>query len=496
MEEIRLKKRRRRIIGFSILGAVIVAIIAIIVACSLSGNKEDVKEGEYKQVEKRTIANSVSGNGVVTSVDKEEVTSQQFGSKVKAVYVKEADTVSAGQVICQLDTKNLQDQLNDLRKNISDAKNNKIDQDANYDRRISEARSNRQKNIADTETRLNNARVEYLQSLNELEVANNNYNNYMADPSHHTYDLEATQLQTVIEAKKSNVDLKKNTIDSYEETLNNLRETNDSDLDDARTNYDESADSTIQSMEDQARELEKAIGECTIRCTIGGTVTTLNVKNGETFNGGTVCTIEGLNDFMVEAEISEYDIPDVATGMKVMMKTDATRDKELQGIVTFVAPRATSSGASNNLGALSGMIGMDMSEMASSSGSGNNSATFKVRIALNEQNPRLRLGMNAKISIITESVDNAISVPVDAVQEDDSGNKYVEVATNYDEASKSDGEIEYEKKKVNVNTGLKGSYYIQVIGDINVGDYVYVPPAQGEDSIDEIMNMMGSSAGI
>ena len=47
MEEIRLKKRRRRIIGFSILGAVIVAIIAIIVACSLSGNKEEVKEGEF-----------------------------------------------------------------------------------------------------------------------------------------------------------------------------------------------------------------------------------------------------------------------------------------------------------------------------------------------------------------------------------------------------------------------------------------------------------------
>ena len=102
MEEIRLKKRRRRIIGFSILGAVIVAIIAIIVACSLSGNKEEVKEGEYKQVEKRTIANSVSGNGVITSVDKEEVTSQQFGSKVKAVYVKEADTVSAGQVIYRI----------------------------------------------------------------------------------------------------------------------------------------------------------------------------------------------------------------------------------------------------------------------------------------------------------------------------------------------------------------------------------------------------------
>lgn len=496
MEEIRLKKRRRKIIGFSVLGAVIVLIVALVVACSLGGDDEDVKEGEYKQVEKRTIANSVSGNGVVTSVDSEEVTSQQFGSKVKAVYVKEGDTVSSGQVICQLDTKNLQDQLNELRKNISDARNNKIDQDANYDRRISETRNNRQKNIADTETRLNNTRVEYLQALNELQVANDNYNNYMADPTHHSYDLEATQLQTVIEAKRSNVDLKKSTIDSYEETLNNLREASDSELDDAKTNYDESADNTISTMEDQAKELERAIGECTIRCTIGGTVTSLNVKTGENFNGGTVCTIEGLNDFMIEAEISEYDIPDVAAGMKVMMKTDATRDKELEGVVTYVAPRATSSGSSNNLGALTGIIGMDVSDMASGNGGGNNSATFKVKIALNQQNPRLRLGMNAKISIITESVDNAVSVPYDAVMEEESGSKYVEVATNYEEASKSDGKIPYEKKKVNVNTGLKGSYYIQVSGDISVGDYVYVPPAQGEDSIDEIMNMMGSSAGV
>ena len=93
-------------------------------------------------------------------------------------------------------------------------------------------------------------------------------------------------------------------------------------------------------------------------------------------------------------------------------------------------------------------------------------------------------------------MENAISVPFESVVEESNGDKYVEIATNYNEASTSDGKIPFEKKKVKVNTGIRGSYYVQVSGDINVGDYVYVPAAEGADSIDEIMNMMGSSAGV
>ncbi len=497
MEEIRLKKRRRRIIGFSILGAVVLLIVALIIGCSLSKDDKDVKEGEYKQVEKRTIVNSVSGTGTVSAINSEDITSQRFGTRVNVVYVKEGDIISSGQVICQFDTKDLENQLSEIRKSISQAKDNKVEQDANYDRRISESINNRNSNINETEARLNQARLEYFEALGELDKANQNYNDYMADPSHHAYDMDAIQLEMLIESRKSNVDVKKNNIQALEDNLNNLYNSDNSNAYDAKNSFDDSASNNIQNLEQRARDVERAIGECSVRSTIGGTVTTLNVKAGESFNGGTVATVEGVNDLLVEAEVSEYDIADIAVGMKAMMKTDATRDKELSGVVTYVAPKASNSSSKGGLGALSGLIGMDASSMSqSASGSGNTSATYLIRIAFDEQNPRLRLGMNAKVSIITESVENAISVPFESVVEESNGDKYVEIATNYNEASTSDGKIPFEKKKVKVNTGIRGSYYVQVSGDINVGDYVYVPAAEGADSIDEIMNMMGSSAGV
>ena len=498
MEETRRKRRNRMIIGFSILGAVIILVIVLIVACASSSSKKDAaKEGEYKPIETRTIANSVSTTGTIGSANSEEVTSQHFGTKVTEVYVKVGDEVSPGQVICQFDTTTYREQLTQLRESIATAKVNSAERQAESDRRAVEADNTRLRNIAEAEARLNSARVEYLQALIELETANKNYNDYMAVDGHHAYDTDAIQLQSIIESKRSNAELKSSNIETYENTLNNLTSYDNSSLYDISSTIDDTSADTISSMEEQAKELEKSISECTVRCTIGGTVTELNVEAGDNFTGSKVCLIEGVNDLLVEAEVSEYDIPDVAVGMKVMMKTEATRDDELVGYVTYVAPKASNSGSSSDgLGSLSGLIGMDMSSLTGGGSSGSSSATFLVKISLNNQNPRLRLGMNAKVSIITESVENALAVPIDAVMEDEDGSNYIEIATNYEEASKSNGSVDYEKEKVNIKTGLKGSYYIQIFGDVKAGDYVYVPAAEGDDSLDEIMNMMGSSAGV
>ena len=496
MEEIRQKKRRRKIILFSILGAVVLLVIALIIGCSLSGDDTKEKEGEYKQVERRTIVNSVSGSGVVRASDSEDVTSQRFGTMVNAVYVKEGDTVTPGQVICQFDTKDLQEQLNGAQKSIADAKNNKAEQDDNFDRRVIEALNNKSNSINETNARLNQARLEYIEALNELDKANKNYEDYMAVPYHNAYDSDAVQLEMLIESRKSNVDVKKNNIQTLEETLNNLNNSDYSGVNDAKISFDEGADSSIRALEERVSDINRAIADCTVRSKVGGTITSLNVKEGERFTGGKVAVIEGTNALLVEAEVSEYDIADIAVGMKAMMKTDATRDQELSGVVTYVAPKASNEGAGEGIGALSGLIGMDMSSLASSGSTGNSSATYLIKIAFDEQNPRLRLGMNAKVSIITESVENAVSVPYESVVEESNGDKYIEIATNYNEASTSDGKIPYEKKKVKVTTGIRGSYYVEVRGDISVGDYVYVPAAEGADSLDEIMDMMGSSAGV
>ena len=59
---------------------------------------------------------TVDAAGVVDSISLEEVKSPVFGSKIKKVYVKKGDTVAPGQVICQLDTTDLQKSYVELQK--------------------------------------------------------------------------------------------------------------------------------------------------------------------------------------------------------------------------------------------------------------------------------------------------------------------------------------------------------------------------------------------
>ena len=164
-------------------------------------------------------------------------------------------------------------------------------------------------------------------------------------------------------------------------------------LQDSLKSSELSASISTQSIDAQIRAYSKQIEEGSLKATVPGTVTSVNVKNGDIYTGSTIAVIEGTESFIVEAEIDEYDIPDVKEGMKVLIKTDATRDEELEGIVTYVAVSSTQSLASSSA---MGQMGADYSTV-----SGN--ATYKVQIEINSPNDRLRLGMNAKLSIITAS---------------------------------------------------------------------------------------------
>ena len=220
---------------------------------------------------------------------------------------------------------------------------------------------------------------------------------------------------------------------------------------------------------------------------MAGVITAVNVTEGANFNGGAVANIESTDAFVIEAQIEEYDIPDIKEGMKVLVKTDATRDVELEGVVTYVAPRATNSGGSSMAGFSSMLSGVDTSSFSGSSGS----ATYLVKITLNEPNERLRLGMNAKVSIITEESVDTWSVAYDAVYTREDGTTYLEKVVGKDE----EGNILTEEMDVEI--GLQGTYYVEVISSELTSDtQILIPDAQGNSSIEELLNMMGAGAGI
>ena len=545
MDEFRKRQRKKKMrIGI----ALVLVIVILVGAIYIKRSKKEPADAEVKteKLEKRTIVNSVSGSGKVEAVNSEEVTAGMAGTTIDSIEVQVGDHVEAGQTIAVMDTsslssqvKSLNDEIKDLEKQKADAEKSKKEaedkaaadaqaaqvqaaQDA-YAREVA-AQAQKEANEAEKKQTLSALTAQY-NALNTQYTADNEklqsmqatYQEKLQDGADDgadagadgkkgwketdadamayyalilqqqgTVTTELTQLQNLQTSMKAveNADTSVSipAVSSPQLSLPATGQLNNMNV---ATGYD----SAISTLKEQVKSLNRQIANGTIKARTSGTVTEVNAKAGDTYLGTPIASVEGIETLMLTAEVDEYDIPDVSVGMPVKIKTDATRDEELEGEVSFVALKASGSSSSSSLGAMSSLTGgADMSGFTAAS----SDATYTVHIALKKQNERLRIGMNAKISIITDSVKDAWSVPFESVQTDEDGREYIEV----EEEKKVDGRKTTTKRKIPVTTGIEGTYYIQIMSDeLKEGMDVIVPESQ-DNSMEELMNMMGSDAGI
>ena len=162
--------------------------------------------------------------------------------------------------------------------------------------------------------------------------------------------------------------------------------------------------------EEQVENIQEQIESCIVTAPISGVITSLSVKADENFTGGEILVIQDSTNFIVEASVDEYDIADLAKGMTVVVKTDATGEEELEGEVIYVAPTPSNS------------TGAAMGGATSSS-----SSSYEVQISIKTANERLRIGMSAKASILTASKEGVFAVPYDAIETNASGESVIYV---------------------------------------------------------------------
>ena len=463
-EGIEQTKRRNKII-------IIVVVCVLVVAALIGGiiylisSSTSVDDGEIGEVKKRDVKAMVGTAGVIDSVESEQVTSQLVGTNIKAVYVKEGDRVVPGQIICQLDTSSLQETLVELQKSIAQARADKIKTNQEYDKELSDAQSEREEGINEINQQIFIAQVNCNTTQDELNKQRERYQQYLSDPNHSEWDMEAIEMESNISDLESSLEVNQSIVNVYQNILNTVLESGDgsSYVNEIRNSVNGVTDGTISSMEQTAISLQQSIGAGTVRCTVGGVITNLAVKQGDAYIGGGICTIENDQTLMIHTQVNEKNVAEISEGMKVIIKTDATGDTEMSGVVTYVAPRANSTQTS----------GATADAVATMSASFGSSGNYHVRVSLNQQDPRLRLGMNAKLSIITAESDNAISVPSAAIQEDEGGH-YVEVITNMDKVLEEKAKT-YEKEKIYVTIGTIGTFYTEIHGTgIKEDEYVYI----------------------
>jgi len=458
-------KKRNIIIAITLL-----ILLVIIISSIANANKSNtVAEIPKDTIERRTLVSSISATGTIASSDIRNIMTTLSGSQIKTVNVEIGDKVNIGDTICTFDTKNIQDNLNAARKDLDN-----INQQGNLGistakRTLSDAISTRDNTIKDLQAEINkllpayNAAQGSISGLIADEAAKKVIfdSTVDTDPSYATVKKEYEDAQVATEAAQKAIAGYQTAID----TLNKTKDTLNSSVAGAESavrSSELSASSGKSAYDTQIRAYTEQLQKGILTATTSGVVTSVNVNVGDIYMGSVIATIEGSEELMIETQIDQYDISDVKEGMKVYVRTDATRSEELEGIVVDAAPKA-----SNPTVASSGV-------------------TYTVKIALNTQNERLRLGMTARLSIITESKENVLSVPYDAVYEKEDGTKYIKV-------EKENEEIE----EIDVTIGMESNYYTEIKSEkIKESMTVILPTVESDNSIRSLINNMGARGGM
>ena len=449
-------------------------------------------------LQKTSLENSVSTTGTVESANVSTVTTD-LKYTVKSVNVQVGDTVQAGDVICTLDTEDLEKQIERAKESLTDQ--TEQTQEA-YDKAL-KSYNEAKKDYDDAVTAADDAEDDYYDSWDDLNAAVNQVSALQAD-----YDSKQSQLSSMLteyneavstygvdsdEAKaakdryeqfkegaakdaqtalenaqmttgyQSLVQAKDQAVAAWEqaktakEQAEKQLETASESLDTAKKKLDNSGSS------DALEDLQEQLTKCTLTAETSGTVTSLNATVGSICSD-TVATIQDTNALKIAVTIQEYDVPNVSIGMKARITSDAT-DGEISGTLTQISPTATAATGGQS----------------SSSSSG----TFSAEVSVDGASSGLLIGMNANVEIVQSTTDNVFVVPYDAVGTEDDGTKYVMVKTGGDGA---DATFE----KVTVTTGAENDYYIEISGDA-LSEGMEVRSSASDDSTETVdaSNMMG-----
>lgn len=248
--------------------------------------------------------------------------------------------------------------------------------------------------------------------------------------------------------------------------------------------------------------LEKQLEDYTITAPISGTVAAKNYKVGDKIESGTsmassysssgsgassagsslaaasgasgssassslassssaAAVIYDISALKCDLDVDEIDVKKVKNGQKVKITTDAT-DNEYHGVV-------------ENVG-INGTVGS------------NGVTTYPVKIDIIDFDNNLLPGMNVDVEISIVSVEDALSVPVNALQK---GNiVYVKGDKEDENDSAPDG-----YKSVEVVTGASDDDYIQIVSGLDEGEEVYVEGAKTLTPQEMMMQQMQGGGG-
>lgn len=198
---------------------------------------------------------------------------------------------------------------------------------------------------------------------------------------------------------------------------------------------------STKSQEIAIQSLQDTLADATITAPVSGVVTAVYAEEGQPGNG-LLFVIEDTDALKITTNIREYDVGNIEVGMPVVIRSDATGDKEISGTVTYIAPAANKTENGNTLTA------------------DDSTVEFEAEVQVNDADSGLRIGMNTRLTVLLEERSDVYGVPYDSVVEKADGSEVV-----YAVEPSSEKEGSYVVTEVPVTTGLETDFYIEVSGD-------------------------------
>ena len=356
----------------------------------------------------------------------------------KDAYEKAGDAVKTAKKAYE----KVKDKRTTLKANMEAAQKTYEEAKANYEKASEVTDVDLTSNIYDT---YKNAEAAYEQAKAEydrVEQSKQNYENAKQQKTEKkdAYDNAETEVS--------------NAYSKYEAAQNEAAKQNAKNAEtitDRKEEYSITATETSNNLENQKNKVDQVadkLDDCVVTSPISGVVTSVLVEVGDTYKGEEIAIIQDSENFVVDATVDEYDIGDIAKGMKAVIKTDATGDEELEGEVTFVAPTPNST--------------------QGNAGNSSNTSNYSIQITLKDKNERLRVGMTAKTSIVLGSASDVYAVAYDCVETDQEGAQKVVLVSDKLVENMFDGDyVAALESTIDVN--LNNRYYTYTI----VGVYEY-----------------------
>jgi HlyD family secretion protein len=355
------------------------------------------------KVERGSIEEVVSELGTLEPWDKIELT-PETGGEVAQVLVEVGQRVKKGEPLLVFDTSDLEISLKKARAQYKAAQ-------AELEKALKKPEK----------VELKQKEVAYQQALVAYEKARDAY-----EKNQKLFTAGAISLETLKESERD-LRLAEANLEMAEAELEETKQgTSSEDIAILR--------SQLEQIQTDIEVIEKDIQDATVVAPIESTVLSIEIEEGERATEETVLMVLGNISLMrAVTYINEVDIPKVRIGQKVRISVDAFPDRTFWGEVTEIG--------------LDGIIQ-------------ENVVTYPVKIKIPNPEGLLFSGMTVEADIIIEARENALLLPVEAVEE--RGGEYLVFVKG------EDGKPQPKKVKV----GLRNESQVEIVEGLQEGDQV------------------------